>query len=184
MVSNLPPHKGSQELTSALHRFAMTVLGLCEEDSLHASCWELERASHSYTVKTLEHFHSHYLEHQFCFIAGSDSLREIHLWKDYVKLLEKYCFVFVQRPGTEARLSDLEIPGVLRSRIRVVREKEKPIIGPGKSFLAAINAPLVSSTAGRRMVRSGQLLPQDVISASVLQYIRKHRLYEDNQGCC
>lgn len=184
MVSNLPPHKEARELTSSFHRFAMTALDLLDADSLHPSRWELDRAQPSYTIETLEHFDSHHSEHQFCFIAGSDSLREIHLWKDYVKLLSRYCFIFVQRPGTETNPRELEISGALGTRIQVVCDQEKPAIGPGQSFLTTINAPPFSSTLVRQMVRSGQRPPPDLISPSVLQYIRKHRLYEENQGCC
>ena len=184
MVSNLPPHKESRGLTSSFHRFAMTALDLLDDDSLHPSHWELDRVRPSYTIETLEHFDSHHSEHQFCFIAGSDSLREIHLWKDYVKLLSNYCFIFVQRPGTETSPRDLGISEALKTRIRVVCNKESPAIGSGQSFLTTINAPSVSSTSVRRMVCSGQWPPSDMISPSVLQYIRKHRLYEKNQGCC
>ena len=109
MVANLPPHKRKDALTSSFHRFAMTVLGIQADSEFLASDWELKRPGPSYTVETLERLAADFPSHEFCFLAGSDSLRELHLWKDYDKLLQGHCFVFVQRPGAEVNLD--ELPG-------------------------------------------------------------------------
>jgi len=178
MVSNRPPHKGKRELASSFHRFAMTEIGLLDRNGFCPSRWELDRDKPSYTIKTLHHFSSKYTADEFCFIAGSDSLQEIYLWKNCVELLTKYSFVFVQRPGTKVGPAELKLLGPLKRNIQVVCEKERPMIGPGQSFLTDINALPVSSTLIRKMIRSGQKPSSNMVSPFVLRYIKKHRLYE------
>ena len=181
MVSDLPHHKGKQQITSPFHRYAMVVLALFEEENLYASQWELDRKRLSYTIATLEFFTSRYPQHQYCFVAGSDSLKEIHLWKDYGTLLKEHCFVFVQRPGATVDLDKVDIPASSRRKIQIICEQDKPIIRPGQSFLISLNAPPISASSIRKTIASGQQPSSDLISPSVLRYINKHRLYEENQ---
>ncbi len=182
MVSNLPPHKEKVRITSSFHRYAMVVLDLLYEERLRASLLELEQGGRSYTATTLECLRNHHPRDHFCFIAGSDSLKEIHLWKDYATLLSEHCCVFVQRTRSEADLEQLTIDETARTRIKVVSASDKPIIQTGQSFLIDIEAPPISSTNIRRAIAAGQLPDPESISAPVLQYIREYRLYERNQS--
>lgn len=181
MVSHLPPHKGKQKITSPFHRYAMVAMGLLEEENLYPSQWELNRRKSSYTIETLQYFTSHYPQHQYCFIAGSDSLNEIHLWKDYATLLEEHCFVFVQRPGAQVDLEELKISGSLRQKIHIVCKQDQPIIRSGQSLLMTLDAPDISASSLRKLIASGKRPSSKLISPSVLQYVKKHRLYEENQ---
>ena len=178
MVSKFPPHKREYSITSSSHRYAMVDLDLLDNQNLYPSAWEIDQETLSYTVETLQYFTHRYPENQYCFIAGSDSLNEIHLWKDYDKLLEEYCFVFVQRPGIEVDLNKLKISESSKRNIRKFSKKEQLSISPGQSFLASINAPDVSSTSIREMISEGKRLPSEMVSAAVFQYIKKYRLYE------
>ena len=180
MVSYYPPHKEKQTITSPFHRYAMTVLGLRNEENLHACRWELDQRS-SYTVTTLGHFSSESRQHQYCFIAGSDSLKEIHLWKDCGRLLREHCFLFVQRPGTEVDLDELEIAQPLRAKIQLVSATSKPSIGDGCSFLVTLKTPPISSTSIRERIGVGEVPSPAMISSSVLEYIQKHELYGQHQ---
>ncbi len=182
MVSNLPPHKETFRTTSSFHRYAMVVLDLLYEERLSASLLELEEGVPSYTVTTLERLRDLHPEDRFCFIAGSDSLKEIHLWKDYATLLSEHCFVFVQRTRSEADLEQLKINEAARKSIKVVSASEKPIIQTGQSFLINIEAPPTSSTHIREAIAVGQTPDPESISGLVLQYIREYRLYERNQS--
>jgi len=181
MVSYLPHHKGKQKITSPFHRYAMVELSLFEEENLYASLWELDQKKRSYTIETLQYFTSRYPQHQYCFMAGSDSLKELHLWKDYVTLLEEHCFIFVQRPGATANLDEVELLASSRQKIQIVCEQDKPIIRPGQSFLITLDAPAISGSSLRKIITSGEEPSSDNISPPVLQYIKKHRLYEKNQ---
>ncbi len=181
MVSNVPPHKEKQIITSALHRYAMVVLEIQNDTRLCPSPWELERREPPFTIDTLDYFATHHPQHSHCFIAGTDALKEIHLWKDYVTLLTEHCFIFVQRPGIEVDPKGLSVPKSLREVIEVVCEGEEPAIQPGRSFLISLNTPSVSSTSVRKLIASGKSPSCSLVSSAVLQYIQKNRLYEENE---
>lgn len=181
MVSYLPPHKGKLKISSPFHRYSMVAMDLLEEENLYPSQWELDRRKSSYTIETLQYFTSHHPRHQYCFIAGSDSLKEIHLWKDYATLLKEHCFVFVQRPGAQVNLEELKGLGSLRQRIHIVCKQDQPIIRSGQSLLMTLDAPDISASSLRKLIASGKCPSSRLISPSVLQYVKKHRLYEANQ---
>ncbi len=182
MVANLPPHKKKEAITSGFHRFAMTVLGLKGEQHLYASDWELNRPGPSYTVETLGRLAADFPYHEFCFLAGSDSLRELHLWKDYGRLLEKHCFVFVQRPGAEVDLDQLQGADWLKQVISQVQQDSQSTIQPGRSFLINLDSPSVSSTVIRQMLTRGLQPPEGWIAPAVLSHICKYGVYEHNRG--
>jgi nicotinate-nucleotide adenylyltransferase len=181
MVSYLPPHKGKQKITSPFHRYAMVALDLLEDKDLYPSRWELDRRKPSYTIETLQYFTSHYPQNQYCFIAGSDSLQEIHLWKDYGTLLSEHCFVFVQRPGAQVNPEELKISASLRQTIHLVCEHDPLQILPGQSLLMTLDAPDVSASSVRKIITSGKQPSSELISPSVFRYVKKHRLYEENE---
>ena len=181
MVSKSPPHKEVREISSAFHRYAMVALEIDCEDSFFVSTLELRREGPSYTYDTLEQLKSCHPDDQFCFVAGTDSLRELSLWYQYDRLIQNHCLVFVQRPGAEVDLNRLEISTTLRDRIRLTEEGEKPEICEGSSFLLSLNAPPISSTEIRNLIRSGKRPSLNVLSSPVYRYIRKCQLYEEEQ---
>jgi len=182
MVANVPPHKDKRAVSGAYHRYAMTVLALQEHKQLLASTWELEREGRSFTIETLESVGRSWRNDRFCFIAGSDSLRDLHSWKDYDKLLLEHCCVFVQRPGFEVNVAGLPLAQALKEVIQPICSETHHEIQPGRSFLINLNPPPVSSTAIRETLASGGTPSLDWLSPAVLRYINKHRLYEDNPG--
>lgn len=180
MVANVPPHKDKRAISGAYHRYAMTVLALEEHTRLLASTWELERKGRCFTIDTLEALARSRPADRFCFIAGSDSLRDLHSWKDYGKLLLEHCCVFVQRPGSEVNIVDLPLPDALKEVIQPICSETHCEIQAGRSFLINLNPPPVSSTAIRETLASGGAPSPDSLPPAVLAYIAKHRLYEDN----
>jgi nicotinate-nucleotide adenylyltransferase len=94
----------------------MVVQALQDERYLLASGMELLRTGPSYTIETLRRLKQDQPENEYCFIGGSDSLKELHLWKDCGKLLREHCLVFVQRPGAEVSMNSLSIAPELGRR--------------------------------------------------------------------
>ncbi len=179
MVARVPPHKQGQAIGSAYHRFAMVALETRQYARLQASDWELRRPGPSYTADTLRLWTKNHPQTQLCFIAGADALSEIHTWKDYAKLLARYCFVFVQRPGIEISLGRLALPADLKERLtRIQDDVPPPAIEPGRSFVLPSYHQPVSSTQIRRALVQRRYLEPDLLSAGVLEHIRKYRLYE------
>lgn len=181
MISNRPPHKTSRPLTGAFHRYAMATLATADESSIRPCSWELERPAPTYTVEVLAHFDQLFPETTFCFIAGSDSLKDIHLWREYAKLLRENCFVFVQRPGETVDIGSLGIAEGLKDLVSAARPKDAPQLQRGRSFLIDLGAPNISSTRLRRRIASGSLPPASEVPLPVLNYIAKYRLYERNR---
>lgn len=178
MVAKSPPHKLSEAISSTFHRHAMVVLELVEEERFFVSTLELLRERPSYTIETLDELSLRYPDDRLCFIAGSDSLQELHLWYEYDKLLSRHCLVFVQRPGAEVDLEELEISTNLKDSIRSVEGHGTFEIQGGRSFCLSLDAPPVSSSEIRRLIASGKRLAGNIVSSQVYQYIRKYRLYE------
>lgn len=181
MVVRFPTHRGQSPVSSAFHRYAMCALRVSCSQYLFASQWELLQERPSYTVETLQHFVQRYPQHDFCFIAGSDSLGELSSWKNYDKLLTDYCLVFVQRPGAEMALKEVVLPSVLKKRIRGISEHTKPDLRPGRSYLVQLKPPGISSSDIRRLILAGKRPSKHSLAPAVYRYIRKYRLYAPNQ---
>ena len=179
MVAHVPPHKQGHGIANSCHRFAMAVLETEGDPRFGVSDWELQRAGPSYTSHTLEKWRMTYPETDLCFIAGVDSLSELHLWRDCAKLLSEYCFVFVQRPGIKADLERLAPPADLRKRLTLIQGGDpRPAIKPGRSFLLSSHHQPVSSTQIRHALLQQRPVGADLLSPRVLEHIRKYRLYE------
>ena len=180
MVAKQPPHKGSTCVSQLFHRYSMVVLALLEERDFLASGIELLRKGPSYTIEILQQLRDDNPNDQFCFIGGSDSLKELHLWKDCDKLFQEHCLVFVQRPGAEVSLDSLEIAPEIGRRAITVSEGDSPSISPGCTYLVCLNAPPVSSTDIRRLVASGERPSHEYVPKRVLGYIEKYLLYHED----
>jgi len=182
MVARVPPHKEKKKISASYHRYAMTVLALQEYEQLVASTWELERDAPSFTVNTLSELARTRPADRFCFIAGSDSLRDLHSWKDYGKLLLEHCCVFVQRPSFQVDVAELPLSGTLKEVIQPICSETQYEIQAGRSFLVTLDPPAVSSTAIRDALAAGETPSPQAVSPSVLAYISKYRLYENNRS--
>jgi len=182
MVAPQPPHKKPHPITPVHHRYAMTVLATQGDTTILAADLELEREGFSFTWETLAELRRRNPGTDFLFIAGSDSLHEIHLWRRYDTLFSEYCLVFVQRSGAEIELNSLELEVKYRNLIQRVECGTTPAIEAGRHYFLELNTPSVSSTAIRRSFRAGCLPGRESLDPAVIDYIRKYRLYGPNQG--
>jgi nicotinate-nucleotide adenylyltransferase len=144
-----------ETVTSAEHRYLMTVIATASNPSFKVSRIDIDRGGDTYTVDTLTEMKELYPDADLVFISGADAIAQILAWKDVEKLWTLAHFVAVSRPGhkltipetPEGSISSLEIPALA-----------------------------ISSTDVRRRVDSGfpvwYLVPDGVV-----QYIGKHELY-------
>jgi len=95
-----PPHKGSSRLAPAEHRVAMLKYAIEGDPRFSLSDIEIKRGGVSYSIETIEALRKEYPDSDFFFIIGSDTLLELHLWKNIYQLLEICTFVTVTRPGS------------------------------------------------------------------------------------
>lgn len=179
MVSKIPPHKKS--ITDSYHRYAMAALATNGIPDIRVSGLELHRSGPSYTVQTLEILTEKMPDVAFAFVAGSDSLREIHLWKEYGKLFTGYSLVFVQRRGAEVDLNSLKIAPEFKRSLRILGPGESFVPLPGHSCLVELDTPDISSSAIRSSLRQGEVPAPGSLHPSVLFYIQKYRLYGEEK---
>jgi nicotinate-nucleotide adenylyltransferase len=144
-----------ETVTSAEHRYLMTVIATASNPSFKVSRIDIDRGGDTYTVDTLSEMKEIYPDADLVFISGADAIAQILAWKEVEKLWSLAHFVAVSRPG-----HNLTIP-------------EAP---EGSISTLEIPALAISSTDVRRRVDSGfpvwYLVPDGVV-----QYIGKHELY-------
>ena len=171
---HLPPHKSARHMVSSEDRLEMTRRA-CEDNPLfEVSDMEIEARGLSYTVRTLEAFAARRDVEPF-FIMGSDSLREIHTWKDYEKLFSLANFIVVSRPGVDFRAAWEELPASVQDQFRNSGHEMLH-----RTSTRLISAPVeglnVSSTIIRALVGDGKSI-RYLVTESVRSYIMDRQLY-------
>ncbi len=150
-----PWQKERREVSSAEHRYLMTVIATASNPQFTVSRVDIDRPGPTYTGDTLRDLHAKRPDAELFFITGADALAQILTWKDVDELWGLAHFIGVTRPGHE--LSDNGLP---TERIT----------------LQEVPAMAISSTDCRRRVAEGQpvwyLVPDGVV-----QYINKYHLY-------
>jgi nicotinate-nucleotide adenylyltransferase len=187
VVATVPPHKPLRDLIALTHRYAMVSLATSGEPSFIPSLAELEPQASPYTVDTMRKLQRRVPSKNgtVYFIAGGDSLLEMKTWRDSEALLNSYSFIFVVRHGIKrfdpggvlpekAALRIRNLTGLSRAQVqrRIAEEK----CGEHLIYIVDVNAPDVSATQVRRLVREGKTIGR-MVPPQVHDYIRKLQLY-------
>jgi nicotinate-nucleotide adenylyltransferase len=98
-----PPHKDATTIIPATHRLAMLRAALQGNPALEICDLELQRGGTTYTVDTMRALTKLYPQAELVFIIGSDTLPELHLWKEIEALLKLCRFVTLARPGFDLK---------------------------------------------------------------------------------
>jgi nicotinate-nucleotide adenylyltransferase len=160
-----PPHKKCRGLISARHRLAMVEAAVESDERFTVSDVEIKRGGPSYAVDTVREIRGLHPDAAISFIAGSDSLAELHLWKDVYDLLCLCEFKVFERPGgfsiSEAR-DALRLKSPWRERVA--------------ANLARGHRVEISSSEIRHRIAEG-LSIRYLVHPAVEMYISEHRLY-------
>lgn len=105
-----PPHKGHGALAPAADRLAMLRRAIRGESWASVCDIELRRGGLSYTVDTLRELKEKHPGADFQFILGTDSLVELHQWREIGTLLTLCPFISIGRPGWSP--ADVERGGI------------------------------------------------------------------------
>lgn len=156
-----PYQKDAGEVTSAEHRYLMTVIATASNPRFTVSRVDVDRPGPTYTIDTLRDLATSYGSHtEMFFITGADALAQILTWKNVDELFSLAHFVGVSRPGHELRSEGLPVD---------------------RFSLLQIPALSISSTDCRLRVMDGApvwyLVPDGVV-----QYIAKYELYRSENG--
>jgi nicotinate-nucleotide adenylyltransferase len=158
------PWQKTGEVTSAEHRYLMTVLATAANPSFSVSRLEIDAPGPTYTVDTLRRVREAFAAQDVTssrdgvfFITGADAILNILSWKDAEECLELATFVAATRPGHD--LGQLEAHA-LHNRV----------------LQLTVPALAISSTDVRgRFARRGAT--RYLVPREVEEYVHKHGLY-------
>jgi len=161
-----PPHKQSQAISDAEHRYRMTALATSSNSGFEVSRLEVDKAGITYTFDTMKELRNIYGEAPaIYFITGADAVLELLTWYKLGELLTLCKFIAVTRPGFD---------------ICKLEQKIAEITSKYDGEIICLEVPLleISSTDIRERIRSGKpvkyLLPEEVEA-----YIHKNGLYKE-----
>jgi nicotinate-nucleotide adenylyltransferase len=157
-----PWQKSDREVTTAEHRYLMTVIATASNPRFSVSRVDIDRGGPTYTIDTLRDLGASRPDTDFYFITGADALAQILTWRDADGVFEHAHFVGCTRPGTTIDDATVDrLPG-------------------GKVTLIEVPALAISSTECRARASKGDpvwyLVPDGVV-----QYIVKRGLYPARQ---
>lgn len=162
-----PPHKAAVSLVSAEHRMAMVELAVGPYPEFGVSDIELSSDRKTgYTIDTLDALSRAFVDADFYFIIGMDSLQELPTWYHAAELVSRYHFIIYPRPG-------VLVPAHADLANRLGPRNASKLIN------SIVDSPSVaiSATGVRETVPSGKLLA-GLVPPDVEHYIREHKLYE------
>jgi nicotinate-nucleotide adenylyltransferase len=155
--------KGNVVMEDQYHRYNMTVLSSEGLDGFEVLDVDLFKGSNIYAYESINQIKILYPEANLYYIAGSDSIASVGMWKNPTAFVDDLHFVIANRESTFMQ----EAIGVLRH------------LGVNEERINELDYPMnnVSSTVVRKRLAGGLgcdcLTPQ-----SVLRYISVHGLYE------
>ncbi len=166
--ATLNPLKMDHPPTPAHHRVAMLRLAIASVANAELCMIELERPGPSFTVDTLESLHEqHDPEVQLRLLLGSDQALEFVKWKDWQRILELATPAVLLRPPLDSARFHAQL-----------RESQPPEFAE-RWLEWIVDTPKldISATDLRERLASNQGL-EELLDPGVLEYIRKHGLYE------
>ena len=159
------PHKTQFPVTSAIHRYIMTMMATYSNPYFFLSPIERDRPGPSYTIDTVRSLVAQYEPGtEFYFLTGTDAVLELHTWNNIDELLDLCHFVAASRPG----------------KIRTI-EQEIQRLGPkAVERIHRLTTPEleISSTDIRERVRMGKSI-RYFVPENVEHYIHKEGLYRN-----
>jgi len=148
-------------------------LAVQEESEVIVSDLEMTASGPSYTADTLNRFATlHPDTSNTFFVLGADAFRDIRIWKDFPRVLDRCHFAVVSRPGLSVTALRQLLPDLAD------RMHDTPCEIPARPGILLVDAPTasVSSTSIRDAIWQGRSLG-GMVPAPVERYIVQHGLY-------
>lgn len=166
---------------SAAHRLEMVRLACADNRLFEVDGREAERLAPGYTVDTLTELRAELgAARPFCLILGADAFLGLAGWHRWEALFDLAHIVVARRPGFPALDGPGALPGPLEDVFRARRsENPAPLrtTPAGRIFVQTITALDISATRIRADLAAGRS-PRYLLPDSVLDYLRRNRLYE------
>lgn len=149
-----PPHKLANRLAPVRHRLAMARRAIRGDRRFAVDDLEVRRGGPSYSVDTLLALKRRQPQAEFSFIIGSDSLPDLHSWRNIDRLATLCRFIAVGRPGCKL-----------------------PRANPYRAVIVRGHACDVSSTDIRARLNRRQSI-RYLVPDAVFRYIQAYKLYQ------
>jgi nicotinate-nucleotide adenylyltransferase len=165
-----PPHKRSPDLACGEDRLRMLELALEGDDRFATSDVEIRRAGPSYSIDTVRALQQKMPGAEMHFFIGSDSLADLHTWREIGALLDLCRFVTVTRPGFD--------PGTMTPHW--LRLPEEACVSLRESLVDAHPVSISSSEVRERVARGASI--RYLVPSAVARWIGERGLYRRKGG--
>lgn len=161
-----PPHKRTEPISSAAHRLKMLALAIDGHPAFEISTYEINATQPSYTIDTVRHFQATLLTDDLYWMIGSDSLCELHTWRQFEELVKTIDILTAHRGGFD--ISDV-LDVVSKNVSELAFEKLQACI---------VRTPMIEISAShiRWLVAEGREI-RYLVPDAVRDYILREGLY-------
>ncbi len=164
--SMVAPHKVGTLQAEPRHRLAMLRLATEHHSGFEVCDAEIRRGGISYTADTLRWLRANNADARFHFIIGSDTLAELHAWKEAETLPTLCDFIVFERPGCE-------LDSLAPDSLGLPAEWAKTLL---ERAVAGIRMDLASSDIRHRVAEGMSI--RYMVPPEVEMYIQEHSLYQ------
>jgi nicotinate-nucleotide adenylyltransferase len=166
----MPAHKSPVNMLAARHRIAMLKMAIEDDIRFELCDMEIKRGGISYTIDSIKELKDIYPHAELHFLIGSDSLYELHLWKDIHELLDLCIFDSFMRPG-------FDIKNAAAEKIKLDPPWPDRLV---KNIHSGALADISSSNIRYRIAESMSI--KYLVPSLVEMYITEHNLYGLDTG--
>ncbi len=164
MPTGHPARKTDRVVSSAEHRYLMTVIATASNPDFEVSRMEIDRPGLTYTVDTMLALREqHGPEAELYFITGADAVWDITTWKDSHRFKGLCTFIAATRPGYDLSAA--------------LSEHAEELAGLDIEFIE-VPALAISSTDIRERVAQRRPI-RYITPESVAAFIQKYGLYRE-----
>ncbi|MBP8927133.1 MAG: nicotinate-nucleotide adenylyltransferase [Pseudomonadales bacterium] len=171
------PALRTRPAATATQRLAMLRLALADCAPLQCDDREIRRGSTSYTIDTLRSLRAELgASARLCLIVGADAFAAFDSWKEWDRMVELAHIVVMERPGERPAQSPVLARWVAA---RAADDIERALgQAPCGGILSLQLTQLAISASHIRALLSAGYSPRFLLPDAVLDYIRRHHLYE------
>ena len=162
MPDYISPFKQDSKVSSGADRYAMIKSAIEDFDEFTVSDYEINREGPSYTIETLEYWHS-ILDGELTFVLGFDSAVEVDTWHRGSDILARFPLITARRPDTDTEEGMRKIEALRAEYGADITVMDMPPVD-------------ISSSEIRRKIKSGESI-RGMVPDSVEEYIIEHNLY-------
>lgn len=158
-------HPFNKNLSASDKRLEMTKY--LENDNVRVSDLEIRKKSTSYTINALKFLAKKRPKDKFCWIIGTDQVRDFRKWKDWQEIINKFKLIIV--PRTNFKKAEIELKNIAKKvvapkNIVLINRKEFPPI-------------YISSILIRKKIKEKKSI-SNLVPKKVEKYIIQNKIYQ------